>query len=234
MSVRTCFLSAILALVAASTAFAGPQEEGERLFLENRPKEALPLLEAGLRLAPESEKLWLYLGMAYQQVGKQEDAISTLRKGLQKSGQYRHLFLFNIGNCYMATGRSAFAEATYSEAIAIDPSFAPAYLNRANARVNLGRIMDAAGDYRLYLSLDPASPQRREIERFLSLAESMAAAEEARLAAEQAALLAAQQAQQALLLAIQQSLQAAAGDTTSLSAGQGQAQGYDETLDIQE
>lgn len=207
-------------------------ERGIKLFMENKPQEAVAVLELASKEPAAEEKLFLYLGIAYQQLGKWDEAIASFRKGLAKASTYRHQFLFNIANSFYAQGRNAFALEYYDQALAERSDYAQAYLNRANARMRVGNHGGAVADYSVYLSLDPGSTQATDIRRLIDLLGSKAA-EADRLQAEAAARkLDEDQARQALLDEVTRSLLEAAEATTNLSAGSGDVQGYDSDLSL--
>lgn len=222
-----CLLVACLCGIATIAGASDFQDNGVRLFMENKPAEAAPVLEQASREAGADEKIFLYLGIAYQQLNRWDDAIAAFRKGLGVSVQYRHMFLFNIANSFFAQGRNAFSLDYYDQAIAAKNDFAPAYLNRANAKMRLGDQSGAASDYTLYLSLEPGSAQATEIRRLLDLLGAKATAAAQAKAQAEAQKLAEEQARQAMLDAVAQSLLQAAESTTNLSAGSGDVQGYD-------
>ena len=221
--------TAIMPLTTFATDFS---ERGIKLFMENKPQEAVAVLELAAKEAGADEKLYLYLGIAYQQLGQWDEAIASFRKGLASSSQYRHQYLFNIANSFYAQGRSAFAVEYYDQALAARSDYASAYLNRANARMKLGDYGGAVSDYSLYLSLEPASSQAQEIRRLLDLLGSKAAEAERVKAEEEARRLAEERARQALLDEVARSLLEAAEATTNLSAGSGDVQGYDSDFSL--
>jgi len=207
-------------------------ERGIKLFMENKPQEAVAVLEMAAKEPGADEKLFLYLGIAYQQLGKWDEAIASFRKGLAKASVYKHQYLFNIANSFYAQGRNAFALEYYDQALAERSDYAQAYLNRANARMRVGNHGGAVADYSLYLSLAPGSTQATEIRRLIELLGSKAA-EANRLQAEtEARKLAEEQARQAMLDEVTRSLLEAAESTTNLSAGSGDVQGYDSDLSL--
>lgn len=220
----------LVACLCGIAAFAGAsdfKDNGIRLFMDNKPAEAAPVLEQASREAGADEKVFLYLGIAYQQLNRWDDAIAAFRKGLAVSVQYRHMFLFNIANSFFAQGRNSFSLEYYDQAIAAKNDFAPAYLNRANAKMRLGDQPGAAADYSLYLSLEPGSAQAADIRRLLDLLAAKATAAAQAKAQAEAQKLAEEQARQAMLDAVAQSLLQAAESTTNLSAGSGDVQSYD-------
>jgi len=234
MRVSRLLFASLLALFIATSAAAGAFDEGQRLFREDRPREAIPLLERAVLEAGADERAWLYLALSYQQLGRLDDAAGAFRKGLPGAQRYRALFLYNLGNVYALQGKNAFAADMYGEALSADPAYAPAYLNRANSRLSTRDLPGAAADYRRYLDLEPASPQRSAIEALLAKLDG-AVSEAARLAAEaEAKRIAEAAAKQALLDQVTASLKAAAAETTSLSTGSGDVQGYGDELKLDE
>ena len=217
-----CFL---LSATAWSTDFA---ERGTKLFIENKPQEAVAVLEMAIRESGSDEKLYLYLGIAYHQLQRWDDAIAVFRKGLPLAVQYRHLFLFNIANAFFSQDRNAFALEYYDQAVVARSDYAPAYLNRANARMKAGNHDGAVSDYSLYLSLDPGSNQAENIRRIIDLLGQKAAITEMRKAEETARQLAEEQTRQALLDSVARSLRETAESTTNLSAGSSGVQAYDD------
>ena len=163
--VRLALVYMVLPLLLLSA--VSPLEEAERLLMDNRPYDALPLLEEALSSDPENERIFLYLGIVYEQLGRREEAIRILKRGLDVAGAYRHLLYYNIGNNHYAGGENIVAEEMYTRAIDEDREFAAPYLNRANARLRLEEYRGALSDYTLYLRLSPRSPKRPEVEAMI-------------------------------------------------------------------
>lgn len=212
----------------AAAAFAS----GERLFREDKPADAAAALETAVALPGVDERAWLYLAACYEELGKYDVAVSTLRKGTPNAQRYKHLFYYNMGNAFVLQGKNAFAEDMYGQAIAANANFAQAYLNRANVRITLKELDGASADYSAYLALDPASSQRPAIEDILKRLGAAAAAQAQAQAAAEAQREAEEAAKKALLDQVQASLKASAEETTSLSTGSGQVQGYGDNLEL--
>ncbi len=216
----------LLLIVFQASLNADSFSDGEALFMQNKPALAIPPLEQALRERPDEEKAYLYLGICYQQLKRFDEAVAILRRGLPRSSSLAHLFYFNLGNCYFSQGKSAFAKDMYEQAIKARPDFGSAYLNRANALMNLKEYQAAVVDYASYLGLVPDSSQRPEIEKVVAILkksqaeiEQAKALEEARRAEEEARRL-------KLLDDVAASLRDAAAETQSMSAGAEGAQGY--------
>ncbi len=233
----TFFLFCVLSSFGeAQSAF----QRGEKFFLENNPREAVPLLEQALVQEPRNEVIYLYLGIAYEQLGNHDQAIRIMKRGLDYALQYKDLLYFNIGNNYLAKGESEQAIEMYTQALETNGSLADAYLNRANLEVKLDRLEDALKDYTAYLNLVPDSPQRPQIERMMALLASIRQEREARRVAEEKRKqeeeehrriteekrrkeeeqkrLEEEARQKALLEAVLSSLRASSDETTNLSA----------------
>lgn len=229
---RSCLASVLIAV--ASFMWAGSFEEGERLFREDQPAQAAPLLEKALLESGTDERAWVYLGVCYIQLGKLDQAAAVFRKGLAAAVRYKGELYYNLGVVYVQQGKNAFAVDMFGEAIAVNPAFASAFLNRANARVNIKDFPGAVTDYRRFLDLEPGSPKRPQIESLIGLLER-SAAEAARLAAEAEAKRQAEEAaRQALIDQMAAALKESADETKSVSAGLGSARGYEDELKLDE
>lgn len=208
--------------------------QGESLFREDRPKEAAPILERAVLEPQVDERAWLYLAACYEELGRYDDAVNVLRKGSGQSVRFRHLFFYNMGNEFVLLGKNSFADEMYGQALAANASFAPAYLNRANVRIILQNYPGASQDYTTYLTLEPSTPQRANIEALLEKLQGDLAAAKTQADAAAAAAAAAEAAKQALLSQVQADLMASAEEATSLSSGAGQVQGYSDDLGLDE
>jgi tetratricopeptide (TPR) repeat protein len=224
----------VLGLLAALPGLAQDNfSRGEELFMQNRPREALSFLELATAEDPSHVRAFQYLGRVYEQLGRLDEAIAAYRKILPQAGAETARIAFNLGNAYFMKGNAAFAEQFYTQALEEDPVFAPACLNRANARVRAGTLMDAAADYERYLVLEPRSPKRPEIERMLAvIREEFAAEERRKLLAEEAARAEAERRRR-LLEEVSASLHSAAEDSQGLSSGAEGVQDYDGEFELE-
>ena len=158
-------------LFAAGAAFGASQffDKGEQLFVQNKPRDAQPLLESALTDDPSNEKIYLYLGIIYQQLGDPQKAIDILKRGLDASSTYKDLFYYNMGNDFFSRKEYAFAEEMYNSALSANSNLAEGHLNRANARLQLQNFTGALSDYTVFLQLRPQDPQRPNIEKVMAL-----------------------------------------------------------------
>jgi tetratricopeptide (TPR) repeat protein len=237
--VRVNRFKSVLLTVAAGCCLAGAAfgqtafAQGEALFLQNKPKDALGYLEKAAADDPAHIQAYLYLGIAYQQLDRVDDAIAAYTKILPRGGRETARIAYNLGNAWFIKGDFGNAVQYYTEALNADPDYASAYLNRANARIRAGALGGAVEDYGAYIKLDPLSSKRPRIEQLMAFIREEFAAEERRrvLAEEQARLEAERKAR--LLEEVSASLQSAAEDSRSLSAGAESVQGYDGEFELE-
>jgi tetratricopeptide (TPR) repeat protein len=254
----------VLALILGGA--LGAQEHvfkrGAELFMANKPREARGLLESVIAQDPAHVRAFVYVGIIYQQLDRLEDAIAVYRKILPRAGEETARTAFNLGTIYFRLENFDYAEQFYSQAIEADPAFAPAYLNRGNLRVHRGEPAAALPDYDLYLTLEPRSPKRPQVEQLCAFIRSeFAAAERRRILAEEEAereriraaeeaerrrILAEEEAErqrilaeeaaarrQALLREVSASLQSAAEETRGSSAGTEDVQAYEGEFELE-
>lgn len=163
------FLCVFSAVCLFETAALDYFTEGEALFRQNRPEEAIPLLYQASVQEGSDPRVFIYLGLCYQQVGKNADAVSTFIRGTSVPGTNKKILYFNAGNVYFAQESFSEAVTMYTRSLETDTAFAPAYLHRANAHVRLENFEQAVDDYRMYLTLDPASWQSDSIRKLVAL-----------------------------------------------------------------
>ena len=144
-------------------------EKGEVLFVQEKLQDARPLLEIALNEDPSNEKIYLYLGIIYQQLGYPQKAIDILKRGLKAATSYKDLFYYNMGNDFFSRKEYALAEEMYNDALSANKNLGQGYLNRANARLQLQNFNGAAADYVVFLQLFPQDPQRPDIEKMIAL-----------------------------------------------------------------
>jgi tetratricopeptide (TPR) repeat protein len=173
-------------------------KQGESLLMRNKPYEARPFFESAVREDPDNVMAYLYLAMTYQMLEQMDDAIATYLRILPRAGAETARVAFSLGNIYYGREDRVRAQEYYTKAIEADPAYSSAYLNRANSFLEDGAIEKALEDYSMYLTLEPRSPQRPQIERIRSLAleEFTAEAERQRLAQEEAAAVAEKEAEE--------------------------------------
>lgn len=194
-------------------------DRGQELFMQNNPAQAVTFLERALAEDSANTIIYLYLGIAYEQLGRHDDAIAIYRRVLPIAGSLSANVANNLGNVYFQRGNTEDAERFYTQALSFDSVYPQAYLGRANTRIKAGNLQSAIIDYEQYLSLEPSSSQRANIEQLIGLIRSELAAEEMRkiIAVEEERRLA--EERQRLLDSVSASLQSAADASQGISTG---------------
>lgn len=243
-------------LLAVSLSYGQQVSPGVRLFTENEPERAIPLLEKEIAGTNPSPDLYNYLGLAYSQTGNYQKAVEVFEKGLGVFGTNKKVLYYNQGNAYFRLENYNKACDCYSMAIVADSQYAEPYLNRANALLRINDIDNCVTDYVTYLDLRPNDPQEPKIRALLDLLrkekelriaeqkrreeeEIRLKQEEERLAAakaEQERLAAVKRAEEEerrkkLLEEVANSLKQSS-DTTNMSAGAEDVLSYEEESDI--
>ena len=233
-SVKTGFFRFFFLFMASQALWAQVSfTRGEELFMQNKPQEALRYLEAAVSEDPAHVQAHLYLGIAYLQVNRVDDAIAAYKKILPGGGMETAKIAFNLGNAYFVKGDSALAKQYYTQAIEADRAYSSAYLNRGNTLVKNGELQEALADYEVFLSLDPVSPKREQVQRLMAfIRDEFVSAERRRLMAEETARTEAERRKR-LLEEVTESLQAAAEGSTGLSAGTENVQDYDGEFELE-
>ena len=164
-----CALSALA--FGAETTDAREREfsAAEELFRLNRPAEALPLFKEMLDGAEADPAAFVYLGVAYYQVGEYQKSLSVCVRGLARADTDHKVLAYNAGNSAYALGNYARADACYAIALKEDPAFSAAYLNRANAQLRQDLLPEARENYRAFVEREPESDQRPAIEQLIAL-----------------------------------------------------------------
>lgn len=177
------FLVVVL-LLAGGILFASPAlDQGSELLLEDKPSQAVTYLEQAVREEPSNLDAYLYLSLVYEQLGLHNEAISTLTRALDVPNARPHVLYFNIGNNYIHQDNVEAALEMYTKALDANRTYPRAYLNRANLHVRMESYQEAVADYKVYLNLEPNSPQRPAIERAIAILEDTI--EQARIRAEE-------------------------------------------------
>jgi len=97
------------------------------LLFACRPEEAIPMFQKAIRLNPNAAAItFVYLGMALTDAGRFEEAVSAIKKGIQRAPGY---IVAHIGLviAYSFMGREKEARAEAAEVLRIDPKFSLDY-----------------------------------------------------------------------------------------------------------
>ncbi len=131
---------------------------GNALLHAGRAAEAIPHLEAALRIQPDNAEAHNDLGNAFARMpGRLPDAIAEYHEALRAQPGMPEAHN-NLGRVLAQTGRMPEAIAEFESAIRANPNSWSAHSNLGNALSQTpGRLNDAIGEYRLALRIDPDS-----------------------------------------------------------------------------
>lgn len=169
------------------SSFLNAQSQGEKLFKENKPKEAVQVLENEILNNQISANTYNFLGLGYYQLEDYAKSLEAFERGIKAQPGNVKILSFNKGNTYYAMKDYASAISAYSQSFLDDATFYEALLNRANAFLMADQLNNAKSDYELFIEKCPDDPQSSKIEKLIqALVDEMARREEeARLLAEQ-------------------------------------------------
>lgn len=156
-------------LIIASSLFA--ETEGEKLFKNNDPSGAIPLLEKDIATGSVSADTYNFLGLSYYQIGNLPKSLEAFEKGMNSPLSNKKILSFNQGNVAYSAGDYKKAETSFSLSLAASPTFYEALLNRANARLMSQKYPEALEDYKKYITVLPDDPQEPEIRRLIAYLE---------------------------------------------------------------
>lgn len=162
------FLFFIL-ILSCMPVWASNYDKGVSLFCENKPAEAIIYLQQAVLESGVNPDVYNYLGIAYYQTGQFQKSLEVFQLGTAVNGTDKRRLYYNAGNSAFALGYYDRAEEMYSYALAANPSFSSALLNRANARMKEQSYEGAILDYTQYIELEPESTQAESIKRLISL-----------------------------------------------------------------
>ncbi|HEX5217248.1 MAG TPA: tetratricopeptide repeat protein [Vicinamibacterales bacterium] len=118
--------------------------------------EALPHLEAALRLKAKNADLYNNLGIVLMEQRRLPEALTHFQRAVTLSPRDERLF-FNLGNVLGAMHRPAESETAFNRSLAINPDYPDAHNNLADLLMSQRRIGDALAHYARAVELNPDS-----------------------------------------------------------------------------
>ena len=155
----------ILIISLSSSLFALSQ--GEQLFKENRPSEAVQVLENEILKGEVSENTYNFLGLAYYQIQDYENSVNSFSRGINSGNGNLNVLYFNQGNAYYALKDYEKASKAFSSSLQSDVNFNPALLNMANSLLMNKDYEEAKESYISYITKCPNDPQKESIEEII-------------------------------------------------------------------
>lgn len=137
--------------------------QGEKLFKENNPSDAVQVLESEIQKKNITENSYNFLGLAYYQLGEYEKSVDAFSRGLKIQPENAEILYFNQGNSYYALKDYSSAAECFSRALSENPDFSMALLNRANALLMDDKLKNARESYSEYIKKNPDDVQKERI-----------------------------------------------------------------------
>lgn len=96
-------------------------KKGSQAVQQNRPQEAIPLLEKAVQLNPESFDALFWLGVAYSLAQRWEEAASCFEQAKEIRPTFAPVW-YNLGVVYWRMGQSSEAIDCFEATLQIDPN----------------------------------------------------------------------------------------------------------------
>jgi adenylate cyclase len=104
------------------------------LLFACRPEEAIPMFQKAIRLNPNaSTYTFVFLGHAFRNAGRFEEAVSAYKKGIQRAPDFIVAHV-GLGTTYSLMGREKEARAEAKEVLRINPNFSLDHFTRTGLK----------------------------------------------------------------------------------------------------
>jgi len=148
------------------------------IYTENKnPDEALKYVTEAEKLNMKDPEVYILRGDALlaKSTGDASESIKNFEKASELDRNNRRAIL-RQANLYRQVNNFDEALVYYNQAISMDPSFAPAYRERAELYYRAGKIQNGIEDYKKYLELNNSPSARGRYASFLYVAKDYNAA----------------------------------------------------------
>jgi tetratricopeptide (TPR) repeat protein len=128
-------------------------------YREERPLEAIEVVQQGLRIDPDFGDLYNVLGMCFLGMRRYDEAIAAHQRyvRLLPSEPNPH---DSLGMSFDQSGQYDRALAEYNSALSLDPEFEPAVIHLGDLYAHEGRYREAIAQYRRYLEITQSDTAR--------------------------------------------------------------------------
>jgi tetratricopeptide (TPR) repeat protein len=141
--------------LSISVAYGGTLDKAQEAFINNKPQEAVPLLEIAVQQEPTNAQARLWLAIGYEQTGNLDRAIDTLQDMVTQGLGDQAVVLCDLGGNYARKGDDAQAIEYFTKSLSVKADYPNPYFNRAQANVRLKKYADARADYVKFMALAP-------------------------------------------------------------------------------
>lgn len=127
--------------------------EGDQFFNKKQYQNAIDAYNDYLEARPNDLKIIYKRGRAYEELGKDNEAVSDYRYIISKDAEYADAHL-SMGGFFYRTNDYENALFHYDKALEKDRSNAVGYLQRGKTHQRLGSLKEAMGDYNAAISIN--------------------------------------------------------------------------------
>jgi tetratricopeptide (TPR) repeat protein len=127
--------------------------QANQFLSQDKPQEALQVLQTAVRDNPEDEDIHYNLGIALARLGRNQEAIKEYEEALRLFPDYAEAHN-NLGNVLMRTQQRGEALKHFEQAVKITPDYASAWNNSGTALEQLGRTNEAQEHFQKAVQLD--------------------------------------------------------------------------------
>lgn len=127
------------------------------LEAEDRPEEALALLQEALRQKPDPNEIasiYVHIASCRKELGRFREALEALRVAEEYNRELKEIYNLR-GFCHFKLKEHEEAIAAFEKAIELDPGSAIDYANIGSNLREMGHIQEAIRLYRIALEIDP-------------------------------------------------------------------------------
>ncbi len=143
---------------------------GSAILAQDRPEEALPILEQAVAAEPGYPQAHIYLGEAYRQLTRFDEALAEIRRGLAINPKYLDAQI-GLGDLLVDLYRLDEALEAFDVAMDMKPGSPLIGTKRAQVRFYLGDIETAEAEIRDIVARYPAHPEAHWVLSCICLAQ---------------------------------------------------------------
>jgi len=129
------------------------------LYREERPRDAIAVIQRGIAVDPEYGDLFNVLGICYLGLGRYPEAIAAHQRYVQLAPNQPNPH-DSLGMSYQQSGKYELAAAEYNAALSQDPEFEPAIIHLGDIYFQQGRYREAIHQYQRYIEVTGSDAAR--------------------------------------------------------------------------
>lgn len=128
-------------------------------YREERPLDAIEVVQRGLRIDPDFGDLYNVLGMCFLGLRRYDEAIEAHQRYVRLSPNEPNPH-DSLGMSFDQSGQYDRASAEYNAALSLDPEFEPAVIHLGDLYAHEGRYREAIAQYRRYMEITQSGTAR--------------------------------------------------------------------------